>query len=258
MENKLLKKLQNGDPVVGTFFHSGSCLIMEAIGLSGMDFVIIDKEHSPIGPETAADLIRAAEARGLTPIVRAKDASRPSILKMLDLGAKGLIVPALNGVEEVQKLVEYSKYPPVGNRGMAMGRGSDFGLNTLPLTEHWALHNEQTLMLPMCETVGFLENAETIAAMDGVDGIFIGPFDLSIALGMPGQFTEPKVMSAFERIVKACKDNGKICMIFSPNMTLGKLFLEKGFHGIATGIDVNLMLSSYRKIAEEFGAICNG
>ena len=250
-KNLVLEKLTNGEHVVGTFFHSGSALMMEAIALSGIDYVIIDKEHSPIGVETAADMIRAAEARDLTPFVRIKEISRSSVLKLLDLGAKGLIVPAVGGVEDVKKLVEYSKYPPVGNRGMAMGRGSDFGMNTLPTREHWALHNRETLLIPMCETLGCLENIEEIAGMDGVDGIFIGPCDLSIALDKPGEFGAPEVEAAFRRVVAACKAAGKFCLIFAPNPELAARFVGMGFNGVASGIDVNLMLSTYLHLVKD-------
>lgn len=254
-KNLVLEKLERGEHVLGTFFHSGSALVMDAVGLSGMDYVIIDKEHSPIGVETAADMIRAAEAKDLTPFVRIKEISRSSVLKLLDLGAKGLIVPAVNGVEDVKKLVEYSKYPPVGNRGMAMGRGSDFGLGTLPLPEHWAQHNRETLMIPMCETQEFVDSVEEIACMDGVDGIFIGPCDLSIALGKPGQFDDPDVTAAFQRVVDACKAAGKFCLIFAPNATLAKRFVDMGFDGCASGIDVNLVLSSYLHLVKEIKAV---
>lgn len=254
-KNLVLEKLTRGEPVLGTFFHSGSGLVMDAIGLSGMDYVIIDKEHSPIGVETAADMIRAAEARDLTPFVRIKEISRSSVLKLLDLGAKGLIVPAVGGVEDVKKLVEYSKYPPTGNRGMAMGRGSDFGLNTLPLPEHWEQHNRETLMIPMCETRGCLESIEEITAMDGVDGIFIGPCDLSIALGKPGQFDDPEVNAAFQRVVDACRAHGKFCLIYAPNTALAERFIKMGFHGCACAIDVNLILSSYLHLVKETKAV---
>lgn len=254
-KNLVLEKLTRGEPVLGTFFHSGSGLVMDAIGLSGMDYVIIDKEHSPIGVETAADMIRAAEARDLTPFVRIKEISRSSVLKLLDVGAKGLIVPAVGGVEDVKKLVEYSKYPPTGNRGMAMGRGSDFGLNTLPLPEHWEQHNRETLMIPMCETRGCLESIEEITAMDGVDGIFIGPCDLSVALGKPGQFDDPEVNAAFQRVVDACRARGKFCLIYAPNTALAERFIKMGFHGCACAIDVNLVLSSYLHLVKETKAV---
>lgn len=254
-KNTVREKLARGEHVVGTFFHSGSALVMDAIGLSGMDYVIIDKEHSPIGVETAADMIRTAEARDLTPFVRIKEISRSSVLKLLDLGAKGLIVPAVGGVEDVKKLVEYGKYPPTGNRGMAMGRGSDFGLNTLPLPEHWQLHNQEVLIIPMCETRQCLESIEEIAAMDGVDGIFIGPCDLSIALGKPGDFDDPEVNAAFQRVADACRAAGKFCLIFAPSPELAKRFIDMGFHGCASAIDVNLVLSSYLKLVKDIKTV---
>lgn len=253
-ENLTKKKLINGEKVLGTFFHSGSGLIMDAIGLSGMDYVIIDKEHSPIAVETAVELIRAAEAKDLTPIVRIKEISRSSVLKLLDSGAKGLIVPNVQGIDDVKKLIEYAKYKPVGDRGMAMGRGADFGLGTDPdIRKHWANMNDQTLLIPMCETSGALKDIEIIAACDGVDGIFVGPCDLSVALDRPGEFGSPVVVEALERIVKACKDNGKFCLIYAPNKALADEWVNKlGFDGVATGIDVNLVLGSYLKTVKEF------
>jgi len=253
--NNAAAMLREGKKILGTFFHSGSGLIMDAVGLSGLDFVIIDEEHSPIAVETAVDLIRAAEAHDMTAFVRIKEISRSSVLKLLDSGAKALIVPAVGGIADVKKLIEYSKYLPVGNRGMAMGRGADFGLNTLPLQEHWEYMNRETLLLPMCETLGFLEHVEDIVAMDGVDGIFVGPCDLSIALGKPGDLEDQEVRNAFRRVVDACKSKGKFSLIYAPNAELGKIFSDMGFDGLANGIDVNMMLSSYLSMSKQFKAI---
>lgn len=255
--NIFLEKLQSGEHAVGTFFHSGSGLVMEAIGLSGMDFVIIDKEHSPIGVETTLDMIRAAECHDLTPFVRIKDISRPSVLKLLDIGAKGLIVPAVEGFADVKKIVEFGKYPPIGNRGMAMGRGVDFGIGTDPdIQKHWNNVNRDALLIPMCETRGCLEQIEEIAALDGVDGIFVGPCDLSIALGKPGQFDDHEVESAFRRVVTACRANNKFSLIFAGNAKLASHFVNDiGFDGIANGIDTSVVLSSYLKIIKETRAV---
>jgi len=254
-KNYVVEKLRKGEKVLGTFFHTASGLAMDAVGLAGLDFVIIDKEHAPIAVETAVDLIRAAEGYNLTPFVRIKEISRSSVLRLLDGGAKGLIVPAVGGTEDVKKLVEYSKYLPIGNRGMAMGRGTDFGLNTLPLEDHWVLMNRESLLIPMCETQGFLNQVEEIAAMAGVDGIFIGPCDLSIALGKPGNFADETVQAAFRRVLAACKANGKFSLIYAPNVTLGKEFSEMGFDGCASGIDVNLLLSAYLHLVKDFRAV---
>lgn len=227
---------------------------MEAVGLSGMDYVIIDKEHSPIGVETAADLIRAAECRGLTPLVRIKDISRPSVLKLLDLGAKGLIVPAVERVEDVKRLIEYGKYPPRGNRGMAMGRCADFGLGADPdIQKHWDNMNRAALLIPMCETRGCLEHIEEITALEGVDGIFVGPCDLSISLGKPGQFGAPELEAAFRRIADACRAAGKFSLIYAGSPALAAHFTaDLGFDGVACGIDVNVLLSAARKLGSEF------
>ena len=255
IKNHVKEKLEQGQRVVGTFFHTGSGLVMDAIGLSGMDFVIIDGEHSPIAIETAGDMIRAAEAHDLTAFVRVKEISRSSILKPLDLGAKGLIVPQVGGVEDVKKLIEWAKYPSVGNRGMAMGRGSDFGLGAKPIREHWAFHNAETLLIPMCETKGCLDAIDDVAAMEGVDGIFVGPCDLSIALGHPGEFDAPEVDAAFRRIAEACRTAGKFCLMFSPTVELTKRFVEMGYNGVATALDINLMLSSYLKLVKDTRAV---
>lgn len=257
IKNNLRDKLDRGEKVVGTFFQSGNGLIMDAVGLSGMDYVIIDLEHSPMEIETAVDLFRAAEAKDLTPIVRVKEISRSSILKHIDAGARGLIVPNVHSVSDVEKLVEWSKYKPVGDRGMAMGRGADFGLGTdSDIYKHWETMNKNTLLIPMCETKGALDNIETIAAMDGVDGIFIGPCDLSISLDKPGQFGDPVVEAAFKRVVKACHDNSKFCLIFAPNAPLADKFAnEIGFDGVASGIDVNIALAGYLKLVKEIKAV---
>lgn len=255
IKNHVREKLDRGEKVVGTFFHTGSGLAMDAIGLSGMDYVIIDGEHSPIAIETAGDMIRAAEAHDLTAFVRVKEISRSSILKPLDLGAKGLIVPQVGGLTDAKQLVEWAKYPSVGNRGMAMGRGSDFGLGALPIREHWAYHNRETLLIPMCETRGCLDEIEAVTALEGVDGIFVGPCDLSIALDRPGEFGAPEVLAAFARISAACRAAGKFCLAYSPSLEMTQRFLDLGYQGVATALDINLLLSAYLKLTKETKAL---
>lgn len=151
-KNPALGKLNQGERIPGTFFHSGGVLVVKIIGLSGMDYMIIGKEHASIAVEIAVDVICAAEVRDLAPFVCTKGIFRSSVLKSLDLGTKGSIVLAVGGIEDVKKLVGYSKYPPIGDQGMATACGSDSGLNMLPLPEYWASHNRKTLMIPICET----------------------------------------------------------------------------------------------------------
>lgn len=253
MNNLMRGKLLAGKKVVGTFFQSGSEAIVEALGVAKLDFLIIDKEHGPFGVESTLRFIRAAELRNITPLVRIKDVSRPSVLKVLDIGAQGLIVPAVDGIKDVKKLVEFSKYIPTGIRGAAMGRAADFGHGEYAddIMAHFEHHNTQTMLIPMCETRSFLDSVEEIMAMKGVDGCFIGPFDLSIALGKPAQFSDSEVINAFSRVVKACKTAEKFCFIYGVDAAMAVKYFNEGFDGVAVEIDTQVIISSYKKIKQD-------
>jgi len=191
MQNNVKNKIQNNEKVIGTFFTMGNMSAMECLGYTGLDYVIIDTEHGPFDTETAMNLVRAAESVNLTPFMRIADVTHKEIQRALDIGVKGLIVPCLRTVDEMKKLVDLSKFAPIGNRGFIKGRGCGFGYQdwaTKSLESFMSTSNEDVLVLPQCETVECLESIEEIVNIDGVDGIFIGPFDLSITMGIPGQF----------------------------------------------------------------------
>ena len=243
-----------GLPVLGTFFELGSATAMECIGLTGMDFVIIDTEHGPFDVESAMDFIRAAELRNIEPFVRVKDHSRASVLKMLDVGAMGLIIPNIETVEQVKGLVEYGKYYPVGRRGFAPTRCGGYGFvehAAENMEEYFRLANNETLIIPQCETKGCLDNIEEIVSIEGVDGIFVGPYDLSIALGIPMQFANPILVSAIDRILKVCKDAGKFSFIFSGSIDLAKKYLNDGFDAVTYGLDTSILVNAYRDCVKQ-------
>ena len=147
-----------------------------------------------MGVEFLTAAITAADAAGITPLVRINEISRSAVLQPLDYGAQGLIVPAVETVEQVEELVRYAKFPPVGNRGYCPTRDGGWGFDdeSLQGTEtYFARCNRETLLIPQCETQGCLEHIDEITAMEGVDGIFVGPFDLSIALGIPRSSYDP-------------------------------------------------------------------
>ena len=180
MKNVLKEKLANGGKPIGTFFELGSPSVVEALGRTGLDFVILDNEHGPFEAESTRDFIRAAENSGLCPLARVRESSRPAVLKLLDIGAQGLIIPDVHSVEQVKELVSYAKYAPVGKRGFCPSRKDGWGFDESAAQsvagqmEYW---NHETLLIPQCETLGALEHIEEIVSLDGVDGIFIGPFD---------------------------------------------------------------------------------
>ena len=171
MKNTLKEKLARGEKPLGTFVNTGSAAVVECLGCTGLDFVILDNEHSPIEAETTATLVRAAECRGLTPLARVREISRPAILKLLDV------------------------------RGFCPSRKDAWGTADLgPVPQAMSYFNSQTLLIPQCETAEALAEIEAITALPGVDGIFIGPFDLSISLGIPGEFENPAFRAALPHL----------------------------------------------------------
>ena len=259
MRNSVKKKIAEGGHAIGTFFELGGCIAAQCLGIAGLDFFIIDTEHGPFDVESALVAVTAAEKRGVTPFVRIKDASRASVLKMLDIGAMGLVVPCIQTVREVEQLVEYAKYYPVGRRGFAptLANGYCFEGYAQNMEEYFSLSNRETLLIPQCETLGCLENIETIAAMEGVDGIFIGPYDLSIALGVPGKMDSPTLVEAIAFVVNVCKANQKITMIYAntPAATAGHI--RNGIDCVACGMDSVFLVNAIKDMVasvHSFGA----
>lgn len=218
MKNVLKEKMQQGEKVLGSFIWMGGASVIEALGYSGLDFLIIDNEHGPFTVESTQEMCRVADLSQITPCVRITEVTRSNVLRQLDVGAEAIIVPDIKTVEEVKNLVRYAKYYPQGERGLAFARKAGYGYSdeaVSGLDDYFTNCNEETLIFPQCETEECVEIIEDIVAIDGVDGIFIGPYDLSASLGAPGDFKSPKFTEAFERVCKAVKDAGKYLMIFT-------------------------------------------
>ena len=257
MKNLVNEKWLKGEACLGAISHMLSPVAVEAMGAAGMDFVLLDMEHGPINFESLAACITAADAANITPMVRVSDVTRPSILRELDLGANGVIVPCLENVEQVKALIQHAKFKPLGNRGYCMTRDGKWGFGEIyakGLDGYMDQCNKQTLLIPQWETVGCLENIEEIAALEGIDGILVGPYDLSLALGVAGPFSHPDFICAVDRILSACKANNKISMIFVNDEQAMKSRLGQGFDCILYGIDVVSLISFYSSIKEKFDA----
>ena len=252
--NRLKKIISEKGNAIGTFLGVTNVPLMECLGYTGLDFVVIDTEHGPYDTQPMGDLIKAAEVGGIAPIVRVADVTHKEIQRAVDNGAQGVIVPCLRSVEEFRKAVALAKFAPVGNRGFIKARGSGFGNEpwaAVPLEEYMKNCNERVLMLPQCETKEALDSIEEIVQIEGLDGIFIGPFDLSISMGIPAQFNHPDFVAAIDRIRKACKDAGKLCMIFTSTPDDTKKYLEAGFDAVANGIDSVIYTEAYRNLVKQ-------
>ncbi|MCL2684736.1 MAG: aldolase/citrate lyase family protein [Synergistaceae bacterium] len=250
MINKIKQMVEKGQKAFGTFSQLGGSMAADCLGIAGLDFFVVDTEHGPCDVESTLPAILAADRRGITPFVRIKDPTRPSVLKMLDIGAKGLIVPCIQTKEEVERLVEYAKYYPMGRRGFAFTLAGAFGYADFArdTQTYFETSNNQTLLFPQCETRGCLDNIEEIASMEGVDGILIGPYDLSVALGKPAQMENPELLDAIGHILKTCKANGKISMIFTGSAGAVKALFDQGFDCVACGLDAVFLIEAYKSL----------
>lgn len=254
MLNKLKNVIEKNRYAVGTFLGAANPSIVEIMGYTGLDFVVIDTEHGPYDTMPMSDLIRAAESKGMSPLVRIADITHKEMQRALDNGAEGIIIPCLKSMDDFRKVVELGKFAPLGNRGFIKGRGSGFGNEpwaTGTLTEYMQNSNEKVMLLPQCETIEALNNIEEIVQIEGIDGIFIGPFDLSICMGIPGQFDAPEFKEAVDRILSACKQAGKLCMTFTSSHEEARMYIDKGFDAVAYSIDTIVIGQAYKEAMEK-------
>lgn len=237
--NRLKKMMKNGEAAFGTFNIINSPEMVEILGLSGFDFLVTDTEHGPNSVESVQSLVRAAEYRGMTPIVRATENARTTILRLLDVGAQGVQVPQVNSREEAESVVDAVKYFPLGNRGVALTRSADFG--NVDALEYFKTANEETLVVVQCENKKGLESLEEIVTVPAVDVVFLGPFDMSQSLGVPGDVYNPKVEEAAERILRISRQAGKAAGIFVLDGEQARRRADQGFQYITINLETALL-----------------
>ena len=236
MINQLKRKLAGGGVALGTFITLNCPDLVEIAGLAGFDYCIIDTEHGPGNPESIQHMIRAAELRGMAPIVRVTDTAPTTILRTLDVGAAGIQVPQVNSPETAENVVRSAKYFPKGDRGACLTRSSRYGF--VPgVAEYFEEANRETLVIVHCENRQGLECLDGIAAVDGVDVVFVGPYDLSQSFGIPGQIYHPVMVDAVARALAAAKRAGKPAGIFVGSVEEAKARIEQGFSYIAYSTD---------------------
>jgi len=255
MKNILLEKFKKGEVSVGTFTHMESTNAVLCLGAAGLDFVIIDTEHNPTDAEAAEHYVTTARGCGISPIIRIDGITRSAVLKSLDEGAHGIIVPCVKGVDDAKKIVEYAKFAPLGDRGFCPTHDGVWGagetMDGVTIDDYMKACNEETMVILQCETVGCLEHIDEIASMEGVDGIMIGPFDMSIALGKPAQFSDPVVKDAFAKALAACKKYGKLSMMFCGGTEAANGYIRQGFDSVIVSLDNMMMIEAYKKALTE-------
>lgn len=251
-KNLTKEKIKEGKTAFGVFVPLWSPTIIEMIGHIGFDFVLMDAEHSPISAESCEDMVRAADCANITPIIRVAMNIRQNILRYLDIGAMGVQMPMINSKAEVEAVMEAVKYPPEGRRGLAAVRAASFGMKG-PLGDYVKEANRETMVIVQVETMQAVENLKEILAAPGPDIIFIGPSDLSSAMGYPGQTGHPEVQKMIEYLVKEIRAVGKDAGTIAYDLPTLRKSKERGFKYIVYSIGPMLAKSGreYLEVARE-------
>lgn len=245
------KKLQNGELVLGTMISEvRNPNIAYMLAQCGFDFFIIDSEHGAYNYETISNMIAAARGANISVIVRIPEIKRETILKPLDSGAAGLLVPMVNTAAEAREVVQHAKYPPMGNRGAALRRPHNLYAK-VNAADYLKQANENTFIVVQAETTTSIENIDEIAAVEGVDCIFVGPFDLSISLGIPGQIDHPREVEAIEKIATACKKHNKIAGILMFDQEILTRWINKDFRFAVYSSDISMLADAASSAVKE-------
>lgn len=240
MINNLKQKLKQGEPVIGTFISMNSLEVAKVLAESGYDFLMIDYEHGGMNIETIGQQIMAIRTTDCSPLVRIPSQLLENVKKGLDSGAYGLMFPAIDNKEEAEEAIYHFNYPPRGIRGFGPSRANVFYTKS---EEYMKFSEDQLLTIIQIESKEGVENIDEILQVDGIDVIFIGPFDLSFSLGVNGDITHPKVLESIDKVLAACKKHGIIAGIMTNNDQLQN-HLEKGFKFLIQGTDATLLFRS--------------
>ena len=249
-KNHIKEGLKNGKTYIGTFVKICDPSVAEVLALSGYDFIIIDNEHTVMDQETLANMIRACDATNMLPTVRVRDGSDSLIRQVMDTGSMGIQVPVINTVAEAKAVVASVKYAPEGTRGFASSQRSA-GYGFMNAKEYAELSNACTMVTVYCETLEAMENVEAIAAVEGVDVVFIGPYDLSQALGVIGEPKHPKVLAAIDDIIKKVISKGKAVGTIASNGEEAAELIAKGVQFICLSSDLSMIAGLSKQFFEK-------
>ena len=253
MGNRLKDALAAQQMQIGLWLNLGDASAAEIAGQAGYDWCLIDGEHGPYNPTAILGQLRALAPFGVEPVVRVPIGEDWVIKQVMDLGVRSLLVPMVDTPQQAAHLVRATRYAPEGHRGMgsAVARVSGYGADTGYVDRA----NSEACLLLQAETRMALDNIDAIAAVDGVDCLWVGHFDLSVSLGVPGDFAHPTFTAAMDRIVGAAKKHNKSLGRLVPNVQQGIDFNAEGFDFICYSGDVWVL---HDALAEAIGKLRDG
>ena len=231
------QRFLSGERLLGTLLSIPSGAVAEILADTGFDWLFLDAEHGPL-EVTELQTILQAVSRRIACLVRVPSQNEIPIKRDLDLGAAGIIVPQVNTAAEAERIVELSRYAPLGARGVGIARAGGYGLNFQPYV---ASANDTTTVIVQAEHIRAVENIEEIVKIPGVDGVLVGPYDLSASMGLMGQIDHPDVVGAIDRVTKVCQAANMKLGIFGVTCDSIIPYRDRGFTLLVAGVDTIML-----------------
>jgi 4-hydroxy-2-oxoheptanedioate aldolase len=236
VEHSLHTSFREGRPLLGFWCAIGDSLVAETLASAGADYVCLDMQHGGAHEANLVAMLQAVAAGGSVPIVRVADSSPAGIMKVLDAGALGVVVPLVESAEQAGAAVSACRYPPAGTRSYGPFRASIHSGTADPRVL------EQVACVAMIETRAGIEHLDEIVRTEGLTGIYVGPSDLSLALGLPpGSFDAPEFATVLDRIRAACAEHGLVAGIHCYDGTVASRYIEQGFGMVTVAVELRLL-----------------
>jgi 2-keto-3-deoxy-L-rhamnonate aldolase RhmA len=248
LKNLLREKLYAGKTSFGTWLSIGSPDVADTLKQLPFDWFLLDLEHSYFSIETARNIMLTVLDTKIVPLVRVGESDQYLIKRALDIGSYGVLVPLVNTREEAERVVNFSKYPPIGSRGVGPVRTAAYGNN---IKDYVTTANDELLVGVQVETTQALANVEAIALTKGVDIVFVGPSDLTMSLGLVTDRGNPKVIEAMQSVVKVCEKLGKIPGTLAATAEEAKRAQKLGFRFISLGSDSKYLFQGAKSFVEQ-------
>jgi 2-keto-3-deoxy-L-rhamnonate aldolase RhmA len=240
MPTELRTRLRSRERLFGGWTSIGHPSITEIVVSSGIDFMGIDLEHSTINHEQAQRIIAASQAAGIPCLPRVASHEAEQIRRLMDSGADGVIVPMVSTVAQIRDIVSWCKYPPLGSRSYGVARAHGYGSDFDTYIKGW---NARSAILIQIESIQGVEAVQQLVAEDSIDGVLVGPYDLSGSLDIPGELSHPKVIEACSRVIQTCRKAGKSCgtHIVDPTTENVNAAFDAGYSFVVLASDVFIL-----------------
>lgn len=251
MSTTFRQRLLSGELLLGTLVTLTSPATAEILADAGFDWLFVDGEHGPIGTTELVTILQAVAGR-VPCVVRVPGANEAAIKSALDVGAAGVIVPQVNTPETAEDVVRFCRYAPQGARGVGLARAHGYGFR---FDEYIQSANDRTVVIVQAEHAKAVANIERIVEVQGIDAVLLGPYDLSASLGKMGQFDDPQVTSAIDRVIHVCASAGMPLGYFGVSAEAVRPYIDRGCRLIVAGVDSLMLGGAARELCAALEAV---